>query len=79
MKSLQKYITIYVKYENSDYLICFFRFKCVFLHKTLKKMILNLKFSNYRSFKNDCIFTTEPGGKSSVSCPLKPSDSAPLC
>ena len=21
----------------------------------------------------------EPGGKSSVSCPLKPSDSAPLC
>lgn len=24
-------------------------------------MILNLKFSNYRSFKNDCIFTTEPG------------------
>ena len=61
MKSLQKYITIYVKYENSDYLICFFRFKCVFLHKTLKKMILDLKFSNYRSFKNDCIFTTEPG------------------
>jgi AAA15 family ATPase/GTPase len=24
-------------------------------------MILNLKFSNYRSFKNDCIFTTQPG------------------
>lgn len=24
-------------------------------------MILNLKFSNYRSFKSDCIFTTEPG------------------
>lgn len=24
-------------------------------------MILNLKFSNYRSFKNDCIFTTESG------------------
>lgn len=24
-------------------------------------MILNLKFSNYRSFKNDCIFTTLPG------------------
>lgn len=23
-------------------------------------MILNLKFSNYRSFKNDCSFTTEP-------------------
>lgn len=23
-------------------------------------MILNLKFSNYRSFKNDCVFTTEP-------------------
>ena len=63
MKSLQKYITIYVKYENSDYLICFFRFKCVFLHKTLKKMILNLKFSNYRSFKNDCIFTTEESPK----------------
>lgn len=35
MKSLQKYITIYVKYENSDYLICFFRFKCVFFCKIL--------------------------------------------
>lgn len=34
MKSLQKYITIYVKYENSDYLICFFRFKCCFCINT---------------------------------------------
>ena len=28
-------------------------------------MILNLKFSNYRSFKNNCVFTTEPGKSSS--------------
>ena len=25
------------------------------------------------------LFEIEPAGKSSVSCPLKPSDSAPLC
>lgn len=37
MKSLQKYITIYVKYENSDYLICFFDLNAFFCIKHSRK------------------------------------------
>ena len=34
--------------------------KTLFLQKIRKSMILNLGFSNYRSFKGECSFTTEP-------------------
>ena len=35
-------------------------FNMLFLQKIRKSMILNLSFSNYRSFKGECSFTTEP-------------------
>ena len=35
-------------------------FNMLFLQKIHKSMILNLSFSNYRSFKGECSFTTEP-------------------
>ena len=35
-------------------------FNTLFLRKTSKNMILNLEFTNYRSFKGTCSFTTEP-------------------
>ena len=34
---------------------------------------------DFNSFKKSQIILLEDDGKSSVSCPLKPSDSAPLC
>lgn len=35
-------------------------FNTLFLRKTSNNMILNLEFTNYRSFKGTCSFTTEP-------------------
>ena len=59
-------------------------------HKTLEVEVLNihkgeylseaLKRQGYPMLPNNAIINkVMTGGKSSVSCPLKPSDSAPLC
>ena len=48
------------------------------INKTLDRDSLG-EYSYIKSLFDLVISVTSLGGKSSVSCPLKPSDSAPLC